>query len=113
MAHRDTAASALCRELGIRPVTLYRYVGPQRSVPVKPRRQARSTTVPGHRPTTRSKHHRYHRLGAWLESIPSTHIDMIRLQVPMLSRSRVPFRGKTSSAWMRLVPGRRPRTKCG
>ena len=29
MAHRDTSASALCRELGIRPVTLYRYVGPQ------------------------------------------------------------------------------------
>ena len=24
-----TAVSALCRELGIRPVTLYRYVGPQ------------------------------------------------------------------------------------
>ena len=24
MAHRDTSASALCRELGIRPVTLYR-----------------------------------------------------------------------------------------
>ena len=29
MAHRDTAVSELCRELGIRPVTLYRYVGPQ------------------------------------------------------------------------------------
>ena len=29
MAHRDTSVSALCRELGIRPVTLYRYVGPQ------------------------------------------------------------------------------------
>ena len=28
-AHRDTSVSALCRELGIRPVTLYRYVGPQ------------------------------------------------------------------------------------
>ena len=28
MAHRDTSVSALCRELGIRPVTLYRYVGP-------------------------------------------------------------------------------------
>ena len=27
MAHRDTSVSALCRELGIRPVTLYRYVG--------------------------------------------------------------------------------------
>ena len=24
MAHRDTSVSALCRELGIRPVTLYR-----------------------------------------------------------------------------------------
>ena len=29
MAHRDTSVSALCRELGIRPVTLYRYVGLQ------------------------------------------------------------------------------------
>ena len=29
MAHRDTSVSALCSELGIRPVTLYRYVGPQ------------------------------------------------------------------------------------
>ena len=28
MAHRDTSVSALCRELGITPVTLYRYVGP-------------------------------------------------------------------------------------
>ena len=32
MAHRDTSVSALCRELGIRPVTLYRYVGPQREL---------------------------------------------------------------------------------
>ena len=29
MAHRDTSVSALCRELGINPVTFYRYVGPQ------------------------------------------------------------------------------------
>ena len=29
MTHRDTSVSALCRELGIAPVTLYRYVGPQ------------------------------------------------------------------------------------
>ena len=29
MAHRDTSVSALCRELGVTPVTLYRYVGPQ------------------------------------------------------------------------------------
>ena len=29
MAHRDTSVSALCRELWIKPVTLYRYVGPQ------------------------------------------------------------------------------------
>ena len=29
MAHRDTSVSELCRELGIRPVTLYTYVGPQ------------------------------------------------------------------------------------
>ena len=29
MAHRDTLVSELCRQLGIRPVTLYRYVGPQ------------------------------------------------------------------------------------
>ena len=28
MAHRDASVSALCRELGINPVTLYRYVGP-------------------------------------------------------------------------------------
>ena len=27
--HRDTTVSALCRKLGITPVTLYRYVGPQ------------------------------------------------------------------------------------
>ena len=29
MAHRDTAVSELCTQLGIKPVTLYRYVGPQ------------------------------------------------------------------------------------
>ena len=29
MAHRDTSVSELCRELGITPVTLYRYVDPQ------------------------------------------------------------------------------------
>ena len=29
MANRDTSVSALCRELGINPVTLYRYVWPQ------------------------------------------------------------------------------------
>ena len=29
MAHRDTSVSELCTQLGIKPVTLYRYVGPQ------------------------------------------------------------------------------------
>ena len=29
MANRDTSVSELCRELGIKPVTLYRYVGPR------------------------------------------------------------------------------------
>ena len=29
MAHRDTSVSEQCRQLGIRPVTFYRYVGPQ------------------------------------------------------------------------------------
>ena len=29
MAHRDTSVAELCSELGIRPVTLYRYVGPK------------------------------------------------------------------------------------
>ena len=29
MAHRDTSVTALCREIDIRPVTLYRHVGPQ------------------------------------------------------------------------------------
>ncbi|MBU3032246.1 recombinase family protein [Paracoccus marinaquae] len=29
MANRDTSVSALCKELGIRPVTLYRYVDPK------------------------------------------------------------------------------------
>ena len=29
MAHRDTSVPELCRELGITPVTLYRYVDPQ------------------------------------------------------------------------------------
>ena len=29
MAQRDTSVSALCRELEIKPVTLYRYVGPE------------------------------------------------------------------------------------
>lgn len=28
MAKRDTSVSELCKELGVRPVTLYRYVGP-------------------------------------------------------------------------------------
>ena len=29
MANRDTSVSELCKELGIRPVTLYRYVDPK------------------------------------------------------------------------------------
>ena len=29
MANRDTSVSELCRELKIRPVTLYRYVDPE------------------------------------------------------------------------------------
>ena len=29
MSRRDTPVSELCRELGVRPVTLYRYVDPQ------------------------------------------------------------------------------------
>ena len=29
MAYRDTSVSVFCRDLGINPVTLYRYVGPQ------------------------------------------------------------------------------------
>ena len=29
MAHRDTSVSELCAQLGIKPVTLYRYVEPQ------------------------------------------------------------------------------------
>ena len=40
MAHRDTSVSALCRELGIRPVTLYRYVWPPASCASKARRSS-------------------------------------------------------------------------
>ena len=29
LAHRDTSVSELCTQLGIKPVTLYRYVGPR------------------------------------------------------------------------------------
>jgi DNA invertase Pin-like site-specific DNA recombinase len=29
MANRDTSVAELCKELGIKPVTLYRYVGPK------------------------------------------------------------------------------------
>ena len=29
MANRDTSVAELCKELGIRPVTLYRYVDPK------------------------------------------------------------------------------------
>jgi transposase-like protein len=29
MANRDTSVSELCRELGVKPVTLYRYVDPK------------------------------------------------------------------------------------
>ena len=29
MAQRDSSVSELCTQLGIKPVTLYRYVGPQ------------------------------------------------------------------------------------
>ena len=28
MANRDTSVSKLCKELGVKPVTLYRYVDP-------------------------------------------------------------------------------------
>ncbi len=49
MANRDTSVSDLAAELGIRPVTLYRYVGPdgalrehgQRALDVKTRRSAK------------------------------------------------------------------------
>ena len=51
MAHRDTSVSELCRELGIRPVTLYRYVGPQgqfaRAGTEGPRLLNRKTVTPG------------------------------------------------------------------
>ena len=50
MAHRDTSVSELCRELGIRPVTLYRYVGPAGPVagagPEGPRLLNRKTVTP-------------------------------------------------------------------
>ena len=56
MAHRDTSVSELCRQLGIRPVTLYRYVGPQGQLrergPEGPRllnRSAWTATPGGHR----------------------------------------------------------------
>ena len=39
MAHRDTSVSELCRELGIKPVTLYRCVEPQGQL----REQGRTT----------------------------------------------------------------------
>ncbi len=29
MANRDTSVSDLCKELGVKPVTLYRYVDPK------------------------------------------------------------------------------------
>ena len=47
MAHGDTSVSALCRELGIRTVTLYRYVGPQGQLrdPPSRRRRRRGTLV--------------------------------------------------------------------
>lgn len=32
MANRDTSVAELCRELGVKPVTLYRYVGPDGSL---------------------------------------------------------------------------------
>lgn len=38
MAQRDTSVAELCRELGIRPVTLYRYVGPDGSLRAHGRR---------------------------------------------------------------------------
>ena len=40
MAHRDTSVSALCRELGINPVTLDRYVGRSASCASKARRSS-------------------------------------------------------------------------
>ena len=50
MAHRDTSVSELCRQLGIRPVTLYRYVGPQGQLREQGQKVlASSTGVPGPR----------------------------------------------------------------
>jgi DNA invertase Pin-like site-specific DNA recombinase len=50
MAHRDTSVSELCRELGIRPVTLYRYVDPQGQL----REQGRKVLGSCRRPRRRS-----------------------------------------------------------
>ena len=40
VAHRDASVAELCRELGIRPVTLYRYVGPPASCVSRARRSS-------------------------------------------------------------------------
>ena len=48
MAHRDTSVAELCSELGIRPVTLYRYVGPQGQL-----REALAGDVGTRQPTAR------------------------------------------------------------
>ena len=57
MAHRDTLVSELCRELGIRPVTLYTYVGPQgqlreqgQKVSSPPEPECWTATLGGHEP---------------------------------------------------------------
>ena len=44
MAHRDTSVSALCREIGIRPVTLYRTSARRASCGSRARRSSRPET---------------------------------------------------------------------
>ena len=56
MAHRDTSVSELCREFGIRPVTLYRYVGSRADVDEELVDQAKLTAwAGGGRPPHRVK----------------------------------------------------------
>ena len=50
MAHRDTSVSVLCSELGIKPVTLYRYVGPQGELREQGEKVLASTNSRGHVP---------------------------------------------------------------
>ncbi len=110
MAHRDTSVSELCRELGIRPVTLYRYVGPQGQVagagPEGPRRLNPKTAPPGGHPSSHGRRPAGHLARAKLSF---DHEDP-RSPSPVAAREQAPA-DETQPHRVEVAPARHPKQR--